>query len=231
MDEPEEVVQAAAASSYLDELVPYLVLLGNTLLFAVVRRLAARLSPLKWRLAISETIGTWELCSDVAELGIVYERHGVWVYALALLACCVWWCRAFGDAEACPCGPVEDMLFAIGPGDYRARLLGQALGGLLTAQYITFIWSWHLIPEHKTMATTECQTSLMVSPTKGALIEGAITCVSRFVAMRSVYWTDNVATAINSITTVILVLAGSIRTRIQPKQKKWPWPSHSHNQE
>ncbi|XP_075535894.1 aquaporin isoform X3 [Dermacentor variabilis] len=161
MDEPEEVVQAAAASSYLDELVPYLVLLGNTLLFAVVRRLAARLSPLKWRLAISETIGTWELCSDVAELGIVYERHGVWVYALALLACCVWWCRAFGDAEACPCGPVEDMLFAIGPGDYRARLLGQALGGLLTAQYITFIWSWHLIPEHKTMATTECQTSLM----------------------------------------------------------------------
>ncbi|KAL3207570.1 hypothetical protein MRX96_010052 [Rhipicephalus microplus] len=58
-----------------------------------------------------------------------------------------------------------------------------------------FIWSWHLIPEHKTMATAECQTSLMVSPTKGALIEGAITCVSRFVAMRSIYWTDNVATA------------------------------------
>ncbi|KAL3207571.1 hypothetical protein MRX96_010053 [Rhipicephalus microplus] len=124
------VVQAAATSSYVDELVPYLLLLGNTLLFMIVRRLANRLSPLKWRLAISEAIGTWELCSDVAELGIVYERHGVWVYALALLACCVWWCRSFGDAEACPCGPIEDMLFGIGPGDYRARLLGQAMGGL-----------------------------------------------------------------------------------------------------
>uniref|UniRef100_A0A224YHV3 Aquaporin-11-like protein n=1 Tax=Rhipicephalus zambeziensis TaxID=60191 RepID=A0A224YHV3_9ACAR len=210
--EPEQAAAAAATSSYVDELIPYLVLLGNTLLFMLVRRLANRLSPLKWRLAISEAIGTWELCSDVAELGIVYERHGVWVYALALLACCVWWCRSFGDAEACPCGPIEDMLFGIGPGDYRARLLGQAMGGLLTAQYIMFIWSWHLIPEHKIMATTECQTSLMVSPTKGALIEGAITCVSRFVAMRSIYWTDNVATTINSITTVILVLVALTTT-------------------
>nr|XP_037272384.1 aquaporin-11-like [Rhipicephalus microplus] len=208
------VVQAAATSSYVDELVPYLLLLGNMLLFMIVRRLANRLSPLKWRLAISEAIGTWELCSDVAELGIVYERHGVWVYALALLACCVWWCRSFGDAEACPCGPIEDMLFGIGPGDYRARLLGQAMGGLLTAQYIMFIWSWHLIPEHKTYGDSGMPDIPygIVSPTKGALIEGAITCVSRFVAMRSIYWTDNVATAINSITTVILVLAALTTT-------------------
>lgn len=205
-------VELPASYSYALETVPYLVLLLNTLLFAIVRRLAARLSPVKWRLAVSEIIGTWELCSDVAELGIVYERHGVWIYALALLACCVWWCRAFGDAEACPCGPVEDMLFGIGPGDYRARLLGQVLGGLLTALYIKFVWSWHLLPEHETMDTTECQTSLMVSPSRGALIEGTITCISRFVAMRSVYWTDNVSTAINSLTTVILVLAALTTT-------------------
>lgn len=208
----EVAAAVAVASSYLDELVPYLVLLGNTLLFALVRRLAFRVSPLKWKLAVSEAIGTWELCSDVAELGIVYERHGVWAYALALLVCCVWWCRAFGDAEACPCGPIEDMLFGIGPGDYRVRLLGELLGGGLTAMYIKFIWSWHFISEHKTMATTECLSSLMVSPGKGALIEGLITCVSRFVAMRSIYWTDNVSTAINSITTVILVLAALTTT-------------------
>lgn len=205
-------VELPASYSYALETVPYLVLLANTLLFALLRRLAARLCPNKWRLVVSEIIGTWELCSDVAELGIVYERHGVWVYTLALLACCVWWCRAFGDAEACPCGPVEDMLFGIGPGDYRARLLGQVLGGLFTALYIKFVWSWHLLPEHETMDTAECQTSLTVSPSRGALIEGAITCVSRFVAMRSVYWTDNVSTAINSLTTVILVLAALTTT-------------------
>ncbi|KAM7302743.1 aquaporin-11 [Ixodes scapularis] len=51
-----------------------------------------------------------------------------------------------------------------------------------------------------------------VSTTKGALIEGIITCVSRFVAMRSIYWTQNVSTIINSITTVVLVLAALTTT-------------------
>lgn len=48
--------------------------------------------------------------------------------------------------------------------------------------------------------------AFQVSSTRGALIEGAITCASRFVAMRSVYWTQRVSTVINSLTTVVLVL-------------------------
>uniref|UniRef100_A0A6B0V512 Putative aquaporin-11-like protein n=1 Tax=Ixodes ricinus TaxID=34613 RepID=A0A6B0V512_IXORI len=200
------------AFPFLEELVPYTVLLVNGLLSSLLRRLCARLVPLRAQLVASEAISTWELCSDVGELGIVYERHGTLLYALALLVCCLWWCRAFGDAEACPCGPVEDLLFGLGPGDYRSRLAGQLLGAVLTALYIKFIWSWEIIAEHRIMATTECQTSLMVSTTKGALIEGIITCVSRFVAMRSIYWTQNVSTIINSITTVVLVLAALTTT-------------------
>ncbi|CAN7997356.1 unnamed protein product [Ixodes hexagonus] len=197
------------ALPFAEELVPYTVLLVNGLLFALLRRLAARLVPLRAQLMASEAISTWELCSDVAELGIVYERHGTLMYALALLVCCLWWCRAFGDAEACPCGPVEDLLFGLGPGDYRSRLAGQILGGALTALKRTFFFFslWPINAENDVRKVWN-RTERRVTTTKGAFIEGIITCISRFVAMRSIYWTQNVSNIINSITTVVLVLAG-----------------------
>ncbi|XP_064456807.1 aquaporin-11-like [Ornithodoros turicata] len=196
----------------VEELVPYVVLLLNCGLFGLIRRLAFQVTSKRWYLVVTESIATWELCADVAELGVVYERHGIILYAIALLACCVWWCKVFGDAEACPCGPIEDMLFGVGDGDYKARLAGELIGAIFTALYIRGIWSLQLIREHETLATTVCQTSLAVTVRKGAFIEGIITCISRFVAMRSTYWKPNVSTAINSITTVILVLAALTTT-------------------
>ncbi|EEC20497.1 conserved hypothetical protein, partial [Ixodes scapularis] len=173
------------ALPFLEELVPYAVLLVNGLLSSLLRRLSARLVPLRAQLVASEAISTWELCSDVGELGIVYERHGTLLYALALLVCCLWWCRAFGDAEACPCGPVEDLLFGLGPGDFRSRLAGQLLGAVLTALYIKFIWSWEIIAEHRIMATTECQTSLMVIHLRGSFLSRVTTTNNTFVRIPS----------------------------------------------
>ena len=53
-------------------------------------------------------------------------------YTLFLLYWCLWWGKHFGDAEACPNGPIEDLVFGYGAGDYRPRLLGQFLGAAIT---------------------------------------------------------------------------------------------------
>lgn len=73
----------------------------------------------------------WDLTSLLFP-GIVYERHGVIAYTIFLLQWCLWWGKHFGDAEACPNGPVEDLMFGYGTGDYKQRLLGQILGAAIT---------------------------------------------------------------------------------------------------
>ncbi|OQR76454.1 aquaporin-11-like [Tropilaelaps mercedesae] len=195
----------------LEESTPYGVLLLNNLIFLLLRKIVSifvKESFMKTRVALAEFIATWELCADVAELGIVYERHGVFAYTLLLLLWCLWWGKHFGDAEACPNGPVEDFLFSYGKGDYRQRLLGQIIGATITGIYIQQIWSLHLIKEHKIMSTEECQSSLMTTVGWGFLMEASISCISRFFILRSQYWSEKLSLWINSVVTVILCLVG-----------------------
>lgn len=44
----------------------------------------------------------------------------------------------------------------------------------------------------------------------GALIEGAITLISRVVALESGYWTTQLSITANAVVTTVLVLAGNI---------------------
>ena len=69
-------------------------------------------------------------------LGVIWEIHGNVGYGLALLLLCIWWSCNFGDAEACPCGPLEEYALLGKRGDYNIylRLLGQGIGAFLTAK-------------------------------------------------------------------------------------------------
>jgi len=67
-------------------------------------------------------------------LGVVWENHGNIGYGLALLVLCLWWAKIFEDAEACPCGPIEDMLFVGTSNDVIQKLAGQLLGAYATAK-------------------------------------------------------------------------------------------------
>ncbi|XP_003740565.1 aquaporin-11 [Galendromus occidentalis] len=193
----------------LEESTPYGVLFMNNVIFILLRKLCFLVVKerfAKTRIVLAEFLATWELCADVAELGIVYERHGIIAYTIFLLYWCLWWGKHFGDAEACPNGPVEDVLFGYGAGDYKQRLLGQTLGAAITGTYIQQIWSLHLIDQHKVMNTEECQSSLMTTASWGFMVEAFISCVSRFFALRSQYWSEKTSLWINSVVTVILCL-------------------------
>ena len=134
---------------------PYLVLLLNCLLFKSLRVVVFAITPNPIRTLVSELISTLELCSDCAELGqpstktifrfllfrqnsiagVVWEIHGNIGYGCALFLLCLWWTQVFEDAEACPCGPIEDCVLLGTPftsSDTIQKLLGQILGAILT---------------------------------------------------------------------------------------------------
>ncbi|XP_022667030.1 aquaporin-11-like isoform X2 [Varroa jacobsoni] len=195
----------------LEESTPYGVLFFNNVIFSLLRNIelfVVKERFVRTRVMLQEFTATLELCADVAELGIVYERHGMIAYTIFLLLWCLWWGKHFGDAEACPNGPVEDLLFGYGAGDYKPRILGQILGAVAAGTYIQQIWGLHLIEQHKIMTTEECQSSLMTTIGWGFLMEASLSCVSRFFVLRSLYWTEKTSLWINSVVTVILCLVG-----------------------
>lgn len=119
----------------LEHTVPYSVLIVNTLLFTVARKFIAKFTPASISLLLREVIATLELCADCAELSVVWEVHGLIGYGLSLFILCVWWAFVWEDAEACPCGPIEDC-FLCGVSftnkDIILKILGQAIGAYLT---------------------------------------------------------------------------------------------------
>jgi len=122
--------------------VPYFILLFNTLLFEVVRRISRKFCPQDKCPNISsllkELTATLELCADCAELSIVWEVHGNLGYGLALFCLGIWWALYWDDAEACPCGPIEDCFLCGVPVtslDIIAKILGQAVGAFFTWRY------------------------------------------------------------------------------------------------
>lgn len=68
---------------------------------------------------------------------MVWQRHGALGYSVGMFFCCWWWCRQFGEAEACPNSAFEELaLHAVNPfaGRTAVRLLAQLLGAFLTAK-------------------------------------------------------------------------------------------------
>lgn len=188
--------------------IPYMVLLCNCLLFKSLRLITFRFVPCSWKLLVSEIISTLELCSGCAELGVVYEIHGMIGLGISIFLVCMWWCQVFDDAEACPCGPIEDLLFPADSaiGDILKKITGQVIGAVATAGYIKYVWSFHMVPEHEALHTSQCQAGLQVTPLWGAWIEGYITAISRIVALESIHWSPMVSSVANSATTSALVL-------------------------
>lgn len=196
------------------EYAPYLVLLFNTVVLHIFRKGFLLVSPAPARLVLAEIIATLELCADCAELGVAYELHGYIGLGTALLLLCFWWCYVWGDAEACPCGPVEECIFGDGfNADVIKKLIGQSIGGAITTLWIHYIWSFHMTPDHEALHTAaECQAGLQVHMAIGALIEGLITLISRVVALESGYWTTELSITANATVTTILVLAATSTT-------------------
>lgn len=56
-------------SEALVHVVPYIVLVINTVLFAIVRKVALTVTPSFLHSLVGEVIATIELCADCAELG------------------------------------------------------------------------------------------------------------------------------------------------------------------
>lgn len=122
--------------SLLHHAVPYVVLLVNTLLFTVARKTASKYSPDYLSSLAKEFIATLELCADCAELSVVYEVHGVVGYGATLFVLCLWWARDWDDAEASPCGPIEDSFLCGIPLTSPSILL--KLSGQILAAYFTW---------------------------------------------------------------------------------------------
>ena len=134
---PTELIMSVSLT-IADTAVPYLVLLFNCLLFTLLRANVRLLVPTSVHLFLNEVISTVELCADCAELGVVWEVHGNIGLAVALFLLCLWWGSpgfGFGDAEACPCGPIEECLLfgrSFTEGQIAQKLAGQLLGAYLT---------------------------------------------------------------------------------------------------
>lgn len=66
----------------------------------------------------------------------MWEIHHSLGLGLTLFALCVWWSVVFGDAEACPCGPLEKWLLGgkslLSNSDIQHKLIGQLIGAYLT---------------------------------------------------------------------------------------------------
>ena len=122
---------------------PYTVLLFNTLLFEIARKVTRRVCPSdkhpKLSTLLKEVIATLELCADCAELSVVWEVHGNLGYGAALFVLGIWWSLSWEDAEACPCTPLEDCFLCgvpITSLSIIVKILGQSIGAYFTWKYV-----------------------------------------------------------------------------------------------
>jgi aquaporin related protein len=122
--------------SMLFHIVPYAILLFNSLIFTIARKVASKYSPSYLSSLAKEFIATLELCADCAELSVVYEVHGFVGYGVTLFGLCFWWARDWDDAEACPCGPIEDSFLCGIPLTSPATFM--KLSGQILAAYFTW---------------------------------------------------------------------------------------------
>lgn len=116
---------------------PYVVLLVNTALASAVRSVVLPFCPPLLSSFVKEFIATLELCADCAELSVVYEVHGVVGYGVTLFLLCFWWSRVWDDAEACPCGPIEESFLCgipITSPSIVVKLVGQMVAAYFTWQ-------------------------------------------------------------------------------------------------
>lgn len=119
----------------LQHTVPYGVLIVNIFIFTVARKIVSKFIPESVSLLFREVIATLELCTNCAEMSVVWEVHGVIGFTLSLFILCVWWAYVWEDAEACPCGPIEDCFLCGVPLTSRTillKIIGQAIGAYLT---------------------------------------------------------------------------------------------------
>jgi len=195
---------------YPGELVPYTVLSLNCITFFILRKILFRVLPSYTHLFLYELIATLELCTDCAELGVIFERHGTLAYFIGICLCSLWWCQVFGEGEACPNSIVEDWLLSSKSLFCKhnfIKLFAQGLGAFLTANYLNCIWCFHLTEQHKSHHLERCETALQVPMIYGAMVEAMVTFISRYIALHSEHWHTNVANYTNSIVTAILCVA------------------------
>lgn len=129
------------------------------------------------KLLIDELISTCELCADCAELNVIYEKHGSFMYGLGLFILTYFWLDNFGDAHTTPGYLFEDYFLDNGNellkrGDIYARFLGQSMAMPLAWRFASIYWSYKLLSEHSEMLKSEnCKSSLSTSTLNGFLIE------------------------------------------------------------
>ena len=136
--ESQSPIHKRVMGGVLVHIVPYLILGLNSLLFTCARKFVARSSSSPsstWlSLVIKELIATLELCADCAELSVVWEVHGNVGLGITLFCLCNWWTRDWDDAEACPCGPIEES-FLCGTPLTHPHILPKLVGQILAAYF------------------------------------------------------------------------------------------------
>lgn len=129
------------------------------------------------KLLIDELISTCELCADCAELNVVYEKHGSFMYGLSLFILTYFWLDTFGDAHTTPGYLFEEYFLDKGnnllrKADTYVRFVGQSMAMPLAWKFASLYWSYKLLAEHREMLLPEnCKTSLTTSTLNGFLIE------------------------------------------------------------
>jgi len=205
-------ILVAAGSSVSAHIIPYAIILANTLLFKLLRSLinglfAYYLARGNWRrrnnllhfprqgkarilkLFADELVSTCELCADCAELNVVYERDGALAYGLLLFLLSYLWTEAFGEAQTTPAYLVEEYLLEsgrpmLGSADAYARFIGQSLAAPLAWRFASFYWKYQLLSEHQQMLLVEnCKSSLTTSTTYGLAIELGCCFICRLVEL------------------------------------------------
>lgn len=138
------------------------------------------------KLLLDELISTCELCADCAELNVIYEKHGSFMYALSLFILTYFWLDTFGDAHTTPGCVIEDYFLDKGnelfkQGEIYARFLGQSMAMPLAWRFASIYWSYKLLSEHSDMLMNEkCKSSLQTTTLNGFLIECTLGGCCRF---------------------------------------------------
>lgn len=199
---PVSTTTGSQALGILKQLIPYLILLLNYVLFQLLRSFVGKLFSYRLmykdrtaakkchklsllKLLIDELISTCELCADCAELNVVYEKHGSLAYGVTLFILSYVWIEAFGDAHTTPGYLTEEFFLDKGSellktGDTYARFIGQTLAMPLAWRFAALYWRYHLLSEHSSMLEMEnCRSSLTTSSWNGFMIEFTCCFISR----------------------------------------------------
>ena len=86
------------------------------------------------RTRLDQLVRPLNWCSNFGSLQVWSGKFMV-TLAVALFLLCIWWSGVFGDAEACPCGPIEECLVvgrSFTSQDIVQKLTGQLIGAYLT---------------------------------------------------------------------------------------------------